>query len=58
MADGDDNAYNAGNNDDVRPDDDPDPDDDDDDDDVVDDNDESPTSNSLNLSQFVFDDIE
>ena len=51
MGDGDDNAYNAGNNDDVRP-------DDDDDDDDVGDNDESPTSNSLNLSQFVFDDIE
>ena len=48
MADGDDNAYNSGNNDDVKP----------DDGDDVDDNDESPTSNSLNLSQFVFDDIE
>ena len=60
MADGDDNAYNASNNDDVRPDDDdddPDPDDDDDDDDV-DDNDELPTLNSLNLSRFVFYDIE
>ena len=56
MADGDDNAYNAGNNYDVRPDDDDDPDPDDDDD--VDDNDESPTSNGLNLSRFVFDDIE
>ena len=53
LADGDDNAYNAGNND-VRPDDDDDPDDGVD----VDDNDKSPTSNSLNLSQFVFDDLE
>ena len=56
MADGDDNAYNSGNNDDVKPDDDDAyPDDDGDD---VDDNDESPTSKSLNLLQFVFDDIE
>ena len=58
LADGDDNAYNAGNNDDVRPDDDDDPDPDDDGDDDVDDNDESPTSNGLNLSRFVFVDIE
>ena len=57
MADGDDNAYNAGNNDDVKPDDDDDPDPDDDDNDVYD-NDESLISNSLNLSNFFHDDIE
>ena len=42
MADGDDNAYNAGNNDDVKP---------DDDDNDDDDNDESLISNSLNLTK-------
>ena len=51
MGDGDDNAYNSGDNDggDAYP---------DDDDDDVDDNDESPKSNSLNLSPFVVGDIE
>ena len=49
LADGDDNAYNAGNNDDVKPDDDDAyPDDDDNDND---DNDESLISNSLNLTK-------
>ena len=50
MGDGDDNAYNSGDNDDG----DAYPDVDDD----VDDNDESPKSNSLNLSHFVVGDIE
>ena len=50
MADGDGHTYNAGKNYDVKP--------DDDDDDDVDDNDESPISNTLNLSHFVFDGIE
>ena len=57
MADGDDNAYNAGKNDDVKPDDD-DAYPDDDGENEFDDNDKSPTLNSLNLSHFVFDDIE
>ena len=53
LADGDDNAYNAGNNDDVKPDDDDAyPDDDDND------NDESLISNSLNLTKKILDDIE
>ena len=51
ITDGDDNAYNAGKNDDVAyP--------DDDGENEFDHNDKSPTLNSLNLSHFVFDDIE
>ena len=57
IADGDDNAYNAGKNDDVKPDDD-DAYPDDDGENEFDHNDKSPTLNSLNLSHFVFDDIE